>query len=242
MVSPGKKRIIKKHPLVIRWAHWVNFPVLGIMIYSGLMIYWANDIYRIGWGDKTVLKFFPDSFYSALNLDGHLSDGMALHFFFMWLFFVNGFIYVLYTLISGEWRLLLPNRRSFKEARQVLLHDLHIRKYEPPHIKYNAAQRIAYSAIIVMGFGSLITGLSVYKPTQFGWLCAILGGYEWARIEHFVLTIGYVIFFLIHIIQVIIAGWNNFQAMITGFEIKKAKTLLVEEPPTLEEKPATTQA
>jgi hypothetical protein len=81
MSIPAKKRIIKKHPLVIRWAHWVNFPVLGIMIWSGLMIYWANDIYRIGWGDKTVLKFFPDSFYSALNLDGRLSDGMALHFF-----------------------------------------------------------------------------------------------------------------------------------------------------------------
>jgi hypothetical protein len=81
MATQVKKKIIKKHPLVIRWAHhWVNFPVLGIMIYSGVMIYWANDIYRIGFGDKTLLKFFPDSFYSALNLDGRLSDGMALHF------------------------------------------------------------------------------------------------------------------------------------------------------------------
>ncbi len=234
MPAPTNKPIIKKHPLVIRWAHWVNFPVLGIMVYSGIMIYWANDIYRIGWGDKTVLKFFPDSFYSALNLDGRLSDGMALHFFFMWLFFVNGFIYVLYTIISGEWRFLVPNRRSFKEAWQVLLHDLHIRKIEPPHTKYNAAQKIAYTSIIIMGFGSLLTGLSIYKPVQFSWLCAILGGYEWARIEHFALTIGYVIFFLIHITQVIIAGWNNFQAMVTGIELKKIKPLPVEEPKPVE--------
>jgi thiosulfate reductase cytochrome b subunit len=38
---------------------------------------------------------------------------------------------------------------------------------------------------------------------------------------HFALTIGYVLFFLIHIVQVIRAGWNNFQAMITGFEVHK---------------------
>jgi len=51
-------RIEKKHPLAIRWFHWINFPVLAIMIWSGMLIYWANDIYRLGWGDKTVLKFF----------------------------------------------------------------------------------------------------------------------------------------------------------------------------------------
>ena len=52
------KKIVKKHPLAIRWFHWINFPILAIMIWSGLLIYWANDIYKLGWGDKTVLKFF----------------------------------------------------------------------------------------------------------------------------------------------------------------------------------------
>ena len=37
------KRIKKKDPLAVRWFHWINFPVLGIMIWSGLLIYWAND-------------------------------------------------------------------------------------------------------------------------------------------------------------------------------------------------------
>jgi thiosulfate reductase cytochrome b subunit len=72
-----------------------------------------------------------------------------------------------------------------------------------------------------MGMGSLITGLAIYKPTELGWLCTLCGGYEFARILHFALTIGYVLFFLIHVIQVIIAGWNNFQAMVTGFEVHK---------------------
>jgi thiosulfate reductase cytochrome b subunit len=231
------KRIVQKHPLVVRWAHWVNFPVLGIMIWSGLMIYWANDIYRIGFGDKTLLKFFPDSFYSALNLDGRLADGMSLHFVFMWLFFANGLVYVLYTFFSGEWKYLWPNKRSFKQAWQVLLHDLHLSKIKPPQTKYNAAQRVAYSSIIVMGLGSLLTGIAIYKPTQFSWLCIILGGYTFARVLHFALTIGYVLFFLIHIIQVIIAGWNNFRAMVTGFEVETIKPIPVEEPDTTEEKP-----
>ena len=215
------KKIVKKHPLAIRWFHWINFPILAIMIWSGLLIYWANDIYKIGFGDKTLLRFFPTSFYNALHIPFRLAEGMAYHFVFMWLFFLNGFAYVLYTVISGEWKYLLPNWHSFKEAWQVLLHDLRIRKSKPLQGKYNAAQRVAYSAIIVMGFGSIITGLAIYKPVQLWWLCAICGGYRAARVIHFVLTIGYVLFFVIHILQVILAGWNNFRAMITGFEVVK---------------------
>lgn len=219
-----KKTIVKKHPLAIRWFHWVNFPVLGIMIWSGLLIYWANDVYKIGFGSTTLLKFFPDSFYKAFNVPFRLSEGMAYHFMFMWLFFLNGIAYVLYTIFSGEWRDLVPKRNSFKQAWQVLLHDLHIRKTAPPIIgKYNAAQRIAYSAIILMGIGSVLSGLAIYKPVQLGWLCSMMGGYKMARIIHFALTVGYVLFFLVHIIQVALAGWNNFRAMITGFEVKKIK-------------------
>ncbi|TKK66599.1 thiosulfate reductase [Ilyomonas limi] len=213
------KRILKKHPLAIRWFHWINFPVLAVMIWSGLLIYWAYDPYTINIAGKEYFHFFPKSFYNTLHIPYHLAEGMSFHFAFAWLFIFNGLLYVSYTIFSGEWRYLLPNKKSFKEAGQVLLHDLHIRKYQLPPNKYNAAQRIAYTAIIIMGIGSVITGLSIYKPVQFGWLCAFCGGYEAARLEHFVLTIGYVLFFIIHIVQVIKTGWQNFQAMITGVEV-----------------------
>ncbi len=213
------KTVVKKHPLAIRWFHWINFPILTVMIWSGLLIYWANDRYRISFGGKTIFHFFPDGFYQSLNIPHRLAEGMSFHFAFMWLFFLNGLLYVSYTLFSGEWRYLLPGRKSFGEAWRVLLHDLHIRKYDLPADKYNAAQRIAYTAIIVMGIGSVITGLSIYKPVQFAWLCALCGGYGAARLEHFILTIGYCLFFLVHIGQVIKTGWNNFQAMITGLQV-----------------------
>ncbi|MEO6358653.1 MAG: cytochrome b/b6 domain-containing protein [Ferruginibacter sp.] len=215
------KSIKEKHPLAIRWAHWVNFPVLMIMIWSGMLIYWANDVYTFTIFGHTFFRFFPAWFNEVLDIPFRLAEGMAFHFLFMWFFAINGFLYVLYTAISGEWRQLLPNRHSFKEAWLVLLHDLHIRKMLPPQNKYNAAQRIAYTSIIVMGFGSLFTGLAIYKPVQFYWAAWLCGGYHLARIEHFVLTIGYVLFFVIHIVQVIIAGWNNFRSVITGFEIVK---------------------
>ncbi len=209
----------KKHPRLIRWSHWLNVPVLALMIWSGLRIYWANDVYRVGFGDVTLFHFFPQWFYESLGLEYGLAQGMAWHFTFMWVFALNGLVYVLYTYFSGEWRHLLPRRRSLYEAWQVVLHDLHLSKIKPPPRKFNAAQQFAYTGVILMGFGSLATGLAIYKPVQVGWLTALLGGYEWARWEHFWLTIAYVAFFLIHITQVIRAGWNNFRAMVTGYEL-----------------------
>ncbi len=230
------KRIVEnKHPLAIRWFHWINFPVLTVMVWSGLLIYWAYHPYKIEVGGVTLIKFFPDWFYKALHVPFRLAEGMSWHFVFQWLFIINGILYVGYTAFSGEWRYLLPKRNSFQEAWQVVLHDLGLRKMMPPMDKYNAAQRIAYSAIIVMGLGSLLTGLAIYKPTQFAALTWLMGGYQMARLIHFALTIGYVLFFVIHIAQVIKAGWNNFRSMVTGFDVVDS------EPPVVNAESSTTQ-
>jgi thiosulfate reductase cytochrome b subunit len=218
------KHLEAKHPVAIRWAHWINFPILFGMIYSGLLIYWANDPYFIGWGSVQLFHFFPNWFYNLLGLDHKLAIGMAWHFFLMWIFAINGFVYVAYTILSGEWRYLFPDRHSFREAFLVILHDLGLRKTLPPQSRFNAAQRIAYTGIVVMGFGSLVTGLAIYKYVQFGWLATALGGYQAARLEHFALTIGYLLFFLMHVAQVARAGWNNFRGMVTGYEIVKEES------------------
>ncbi len=216
-------KVIYKHKIATRWMHWINFPVLTIMIWSGMLIYWANDIYKVSVGNTLVVKFFPEWFYKFFHVPYRLAEGMAFHFLFMWLFIINGILYVTYTVVSGEWRYLFPNRHSFKESWQVVLHDLGIRKTAPLQSKYNAAQRLTYTLIIIMGFGSTITGFAIYKPVQVQWITNLCGGYEAARLEHFILTVGYVLFFLVHILQVIKAGWNNFRAMVAGFEVIKQK-------------------
>jgi thiosulfate reductase cytochrome b subunit len=217
-----------KHSLVIRWMHWINFPLLTVMIYSGLLVYWADSqheglnahrVYRVGFGSWTLLRLFPPWFYNNFHLKFQLAKGLGYHFFFMWFFALNGIAYVLYSFFSGEWRELLPTRHSFVEAVEVTLHDLGLRKRHRPQGKFNGAQRIAYTGVICMGAGSLLTGLAIYKPTQLHLLTSLLGGYEMARWLHFWLTMSYVAFFLVHVAQVIRAGWNNFRAMIVGYEI-----------------------
>lgn len=197
-----------KHPLAIRWFHWLNFPILSLMIWSGLLIYWAHDSF---------LRF-PKWVYEGLNLEFRLAEGMQYHFLFMWLFVLNGIGYVAYTVLSGEWRELAPDRNTWREAAQVVLHDLGIRKEPLPAAKFNAAQRIAYTGVVMMGVGSLVTGLAIYRPVQLSFLHGWLGGYQNARNLHFLLTVGYVGFFFVHVGQVIRAGWPNFRAMITGHE------------------------
>jgi thiosulfate reductase cytochrome b subunit len=220
----------KKHPLAIRWLHWVNFPVLFTMIWSGILIYWndsdnayqhPHEVYRIGIGSLTLFRFFPSWFYKQIDAPYHVTKALGYHFFFMWIFALNGLAYVAFLLWSREWKFLAPSRASIREAIQVTLVDLHLRKGLPPQTKYNGAQRIAYTSVILMGFGSLITGLAIYKPTQAHWLTTLLGGYEMARWLHFLLTIGFCGFFLIHVGQVILAGWNNFRAMVSGYELRR---------------------
>jgi thiosulfate reductase cytochrome b subunit len=149
---------------------------------------------------------------------------MAHHLTLMWQFGINGIAYVAYTLFSGEWRYLVPRSWSaFSDAWEVVLHDLHLRKELPLQEKYNAAQQISYSAIVVMGAGSVVTGLAIYKPAQLWWLAALCGGYTAARLVHFVLAIGYLVFFVVHVVQVALAGWNNFRGMVIGYELADEK-------------------
>jgi hypothetical protein len=149
-IAPPKPtiRLERKHPLAIRWMHWINFPILFTMIWSGLLIYWNDSdnayqhphaVYRVGIGSLTLVRMFPPWFWKAINAPYRVTEGLGYHFFFMWIFAINGILYVAYLLISGEWRLLVPERRSIRDAIQVTLVDLHLSKGLPPQRKYNGA-------------------------------------------------------------------------------------------------------
>jgi thiosulfate reductase cytochrome b subunit len=203
--------VAAKHALWIRWTHWINFPILALMLFSGVEIYWARDLYT---------PFIPNAVYEFFGLNNHLADGMALHFAAAWILVVNGIAYALYLAISGEWRELAPKPVHLGQALGVLLHDLGLRKTLPPQGKFNAAQRIAYSSVLGMGVVAVLSGFSIYKPIQLHWLTLVFGGYEGARLVHFLMALGITAFFGVHVAQVVRAGWNNFQAMVTGFEVE----------------------
>lgn len=239
-------KLEKKHPLAIRWFHWINFPVLSIMIWSGLMIYWAQDSYA-----PFKVTLFPETFFNwdqpyqdriakiteagkaapprtAIesviekvnpHLDHRLAEGMGWHFLFMWVFTINGILYVTFLVFSGEWRYIVPQKGTLKSAIHTVLHDLHLRKEPPPRAKFNGAQQIAYTSIVLMGGLAVLSGIAIFKPVQSTPVVNVLGGYYFARIIHFVLMVSFVGFFFVHVSQVIRAGWNNFRAMVTGFEL-----------------------
>ena len=92
--------LASKHPRAIRWLHWINFPLLIVMIWSGLRIYWAEDVYAFGIGGWQWFAFFPDVVYETLDLDRRLARGMAFHFAFGWLFVINGLIYAIYLAVE----------------------------------------------------------------------------------------------------------------------------------------------
>ncbi len=209
----------ERHPPAIRWMHWINFPLLFVMMYSGLRIYWADDARAVGIGGWEWFHFFPDGFYEFFQLDFALARGIAFHFTFGWLFVLNGLAYVVYLAVSREWRHVVPDRAAWRDAGRVVLHDLHLRRDEPPQGRYNAAQQIAYTAVIVMGVVIVASGFAIYKPTQLSLLTALFGGYETARIVHFWTTLLLFGFFVVHVLQVARAGWRNLLAMITGFEL-----------------------
>ncbi len=220
---------VLKHRRGSRWMHWINFPLLTIMIWSGLRIYWADVRDPFGFGVGLVgwhwFDFLPDFINGPLGLERKLARGMAFHFTFGWLFAINGLIYGIYTWRTKEWRHLLPDRYSARDALAVTKHDLFIRnKPLPPQGRYNGAQRWSYTIIVVMGAVAVLTGLAIYKPTQLNLLTTLFGGYESARTIHFFVTIGFVAFFVIHILQVIRAGWSNFASMITGYELQKPES------------------
>ncbi|MEM9134355.1 MAG: cytochrome b/b6 domain-containing protein, partial [Actinomycetota bacterium] len=216
-----------KHSRASRWMHWINFPLLTIMIWSGLRIYWADlrDPVGVGIGAWHWFDLFPDWFNERLGLERRLARGLAFHLAFGWLFTFNGIAYGIYLWRSGEWRHLIPGRGAVTDCGRVFVYDLTFGKVGtlPPQGRYNAAQRVSYTAIIAMGGLVVLTGLAIYRPTQLSELTTAFGGYESARTIHFLTTMGFLLFFVVHLMQVIRAGWANFASMITGYQLESKK-------------------
>lgn len=217
------------HPAASRWMHWINFPLLMVMIWSGLKIYWANDVYAAGIGPVQFFAFFPQWVYETFGLEQSLARGIAFHFTFGWLFAINGLAYGIWLAATGQWRHLVPNRDDLRDLPAVLLHDVGMRDEEPVKGRYNAAQRVSYTLIVAMGALIVLTGLAILKSTQLNLLTRAFGGYESARFLHFATTIGFVLFFVLHLVQVARAGVGNLMSMITGYERDRRGRLLTDQ-------------
>jgi len=217
---------IERHRRGNRWMHWLNFPLLTVMIWSGLRIYWADlrDPFVFGIFGWEIFEFFPDWINEPLRLNRKLAWGMAFHFTFAWLFVINSAAFALYLAKTGGWRNFVPTRDDLRTIPSVLLHEAGIRKQAPPQGKYNGVQQLSYGAVLFMGVLAIISGFAIYKPTQLSLLTTMLGGYSSARFIHFAVTIGFMAFFVIHLVQVGRAGMSAAFSMVTGYELLPSDT------------------
>jgi thiosulfate reductase cytochrome b subunit len=189
------------HPLVVRITHWINVLAVLIMITSGWAIYNASPL-------------FSFEIPYPITLGGWLAGALQWHFAGMWLFAINGLVYLLYGVFSGHFR-----RKLLPISPRAVLHDIgNALRGKLAHEDlsvYNAAQRTAYLALIFFLLLLIATGLAIWKPVQLHWLASLFGDYEGARYFHFFAMSAVALIVIVHVVMVILVP-RTFPTMITG--------------------------
>ena len=192
----------------MRITHWLNVVAMVIMVTSGWQIYNASPI-------------FDFRFAKAITLGAWLAGGIQWHFAAMWLLVINGLVNVAYGLFSGHYR-----RHYFpvtvSSLLQALANALHGRLPHQVGV-YNPLQRAAYLGVLAIAVILVFSGLAIWKPVQLQELTALFGGYDAARVWHFLAMSALVLFVIIHVVMVALVP-RTFIPMITGRASKHAET------------------
>jgi len=159
-----------------------------------------------------------------------LAMGRRWHFFFEWIFILNGLLYIGYSIASRHLAHdLVPTRQDWRSIGRSLLDHLRFRHPSGEAAKhYNVLQKLTYLSVI---FGLLpfmiLMGLAMSPTIDSlwpGWI-DVFGGRQSARTLHFLTALLIVLFVFVHVFEVIISGiWNNLRSMISGrYEIVDAQ-------------------
>ena len=163
-MSQSDGTVVRIHPLLVRITHWINALAIALMVLSGWRIYNASPLFDFK---------FPNDW----TLGGWLAGALQWHFAAMWLLALNGLIYVGYGILSGHFK-----RKFLPLSPRAVLRDigeaLRGRLAHDNLSVYNAAQRAAYLAAILLAALLVLSGLVIWKPVQFHTLGLLTGDYE----------------------------------------------------------------
>lgn len=233
-VLPGGRVAVWRHPLWVRWTHWINVVAVVVLVMSGLNILMAHP--HLYWGLRSTfadpwLSFGPVPDWAMIPSGRDLAQGRRWHFAFAWIFVINGLLYLaLLVLTRRLGRRLWPDRTdragfwtSVKEHARF-----HFPKDDEAR-RYNVIQKTTYLVMLwVVLPMMLVTGLSMSPGFNSigGLLLDLMGGRQSARTLHFLSAAAIVCFVVIHVGLVIWTGLlNNMRAMITGwFVIEPSET------------------
>jgi thiosulfate reductase cytochrome b subunit len=173
--------------------------------------------------DKTLIpRGFPA--WATLPSFQDLAVGRRWHFALAWLFVINGLVYLGFGLANRHFsRDLAPTREQLKPSH--ILKDIwdHMRLKHPrgeAAKSYNVLQKFAYLAVIFVLLPlMLLTGLTMSPgfDAVLPGLLDLFGGRQSARTIHFISASLIVLFVVVHVVEVLLAGvFNELRSMITG--------------------------
>ena len=229
---PGGRVDTWRHPPLVRISHWLNVIAVVVLIMSGLNILLAHP--HLYWGLRST---FADPLVSIPPLPDwllipqgrNLAGARHWHFFFAWVFVINGLIYLAYGFITRRFgRRLWPTLDELKGFWPSVIEHARLRFPKDEAARtYNVIQKLTYVAMVLIVLPMmLVTGLSMSPGFNAigGVLLDILGGRQSARTLHFIsggLVVGFIV---IHVALVVWTGFfNNMRAMITGWFVIEPK-------------------
>ncbi len=226
---------VYRHPLPVRITHWMNALCLLVLLLSGLQILNAHP--ALYWGNASTFSHPFIAFGSApafppwatLPSWQDLAAGRRWHFFFAWLFVLNGLLYVVYALTSRRVdKVLAPTGEQLRHIGGSIREHLMLRfPHDEAARHYNVLQKLSYLAVL---FGLLplmvATGLTMSPgmDARLHFLVEAFGGRQSARTVHFLTASTLVWFFLVHMIAVVAAGpVTELRSIITGWFVIRAQ-------------------
>ena len=226
-LGPGRTATYR-HPWLVRATHWINAFCLLVLAMSGLQILRAHP--HLYWGLASTfadpwLSFPSIPTWATLPSWQDLALGRRWHFFFAWLFVLNGAVYLAWAVLAGRFRgMLEPSRAELAGFGRSVVEHARLRFPEGEAARrYNVIQKLSYLTI-VLGLLPLmlVTGLAMSPAMNAALpgLLDLLGGRQSARTLHFLAASGLVLFTAVHVVLVLLSGpVNNMRSMITGWYV-----------------------
>jgi thiosulfate reductase cytochrome b subunit len=223
-----------RHSALVRVTHWITTVAFLALLVTGGEIVLSHP--RFYWGETGNVNMRPwlnlhlpssrDTVPTGYGFVLPDQNGWSryLHFQAAWLAVGTGLFYVLFGVFSGHFQRNLFPAASDLSIRKLGGSLVRYLRFEWPGKEeawsYNTLQRLTYLFVIFVLFPLMIwTGLAMSFgfTAEFPLAVRLLGGQQTARSLHFLVTILLVLFLLVHVLMVFVAGFRNrMRAMISG--------------------------
>jgi thiosulfate reductase cytochrome b subunit len=230
-----------RHSVLVRITHWITVLCFFALLVTGIEILISHP--RFYWGETgnvltTPLFQIPIPSSRSLVPTGYgyvLPDqngwSRALHFQAAWVVVLTGLLYGIFGLLAGHfWKNLIPGKAdlSWRELSTSIANHLRFKRpSEAEASSYNVLQRLAYLFVIFILFPLVVwTGLALSPAftSAFPAAVTLLGGRQSARTIHLFVSLALVVFLLIHLVMIFLAGfWRRTGAMVTGRTAKRSE-------------------